>query len=404
MKKDIENKIIFTVTQLSNVLKTLLEEAFQEVWVEGEISNLKLYSSGHIYFVLKDEESQIKGIIFRDTIKKLKFSLENGLKVVCYGRIEYYSPRGEINLISYDVLPKGIGALQLAFKQLKKKLEQEGLFDTKRKKPIPLLPQRIGVVTSPDGAAIRDILTVIRRRFANVEIILYPVKVQGEGAKEEIAEGIRFLNEKFPDLDVLLIGRGGGSVEDLWAFNEEIVARAIANSKIPTISCVGHEIDYTIADYVADLRAPTPSAAAEIVVKNKEDLLHKIENLKIRLLQNIKQVFKIYYHKLERLANSRVLLEPRIFYEDKIRKILDLENKIFVFIKHYLEVKTHKVNLLKEKLNLLSPQNVLSRGYAVVWCRDHIINDISKLRTNDEVKVQLYNGVFFSTVNKIVKN
>ncbi|MFN3550852.1 MAG: exodeoxyribonuclease VII large subunit [Endomicrobiia bacterium] len=398
-----ENKIVFTVTQLSNILKTLVEEAFQEVWVEGEISNLKSYSSGHMYFILKDEESQIKGIIFRDVIKKLKFSLENGLKVVCYGRIEYYNPRGEINLIVYDITPKGIGALQLAFEQLKKKLEQEGLFDVKRKKQIPLLPQRIGVVTSPDGAAIRDILTVIRRRFANVEIILYPVKVQGETAKEEIAEGIRFLNENFPYLDVLLIGRGGGSIEDLWAFNEEIVARAIAESKIPTISCVGHEIDYTIADYVADLRAPTPSAAAEIVVKNKEDLIHKIENLKIRLIQNIRQVFKIYYNRLERLTNSRVLVYPKIFYEDKVQKIIDLENKIFVFLKHYLEVKYHKLNLLKEKLNLLSPQNVLLRGYAIVYYKDRVLNDINKLKLKDEVKVLLHNGEFVSVINKIMK-
>lgn len=403
MNKTTENKIIFTVTQLSNILKTLVEEAFQEVWVEGEISNLKSYSSGHIYFILKDETSQIKGVVFRDVTKRIKFSLDNGLKVVCYGRIEYYNPRGEINLIVYDITPKGIGALQLAFEQLKKKLEKEGLFDVKRKKKIPLLPQRIAVITSPDGAAIRDILTVIRRRFANVEIILYPVKVQGETAKEEIAEGIRFLNEKFPYLDVLLIGRGGGSIEDLWAFNEEIVARAIADSKIPTISCVGHEIDYTIADYVADLRAPTPSAAAEIVVKNKEELVHKIENLKIRLIQNIKQVFKIYYSKLERLSNSRILLYPKIFYEEKVQKIIDLEKKIFVFFKHYLEMKNHKLNLLKEKLNLLSPKNVLLRGYAIVWHNGHVVNDINKLNLSDEVKVRLYNGEFTSVINRVIK-
>ncbi len=403
MNKTTENKIVFTVTQLSNILKTLVEEAFQEVWVEGEISNLKSYSSGHIYFILKDETSQIKGVVFRDVTKRIKFSLDNGLKVVCYGRIEYYNPRGEINLIVYDITPKGIGALQLAFEQLKKKLEKEGLFDVKRKKKIPLLPQRIAVITSPDGAAIRDILTVIRRRFANVEIILYPVKVQGETAKEEIAEGIRFLNEKFPYLDVLLIGRGGGSIEDLWAFNEEIVARAIADSKIPTISCVGHEIDYTIADYVADLRAPTPSAAAEIVVKNKEELVHKIENLKIRLIQNIKQVFKIYYSKLERLSNSRILLYPKIFYEEKVQKIIDLEKKIFVFFKHYLEMKNHKLNLLKEKLNLLSPKNVLLRGYAIVWHNGHVVNDINKLNLSDEVKVRLYNGEFTSVINRVIK-
>ncbi|MEN3013781.1 MAG: exodeoxyribonuclease VII large subunit [Endomicrobiia bacterium] len=399
-----KEKIVLTVSQLSNILKTLVEEAFQEVYVEGEISNLKTYSSGHIYFSLKDEKAQIKCVIFKDFYEKLKFKLENGLKVICYGRIDYYSARGEIDLIVYDVTPKGIGELQLAFEQLKKKLEQEGLFDSKRKKQIPLLPQRIGVVTSPDGAAIRDILTVIRRRFANVEIVLYPVKVQGETAKDEIAEGIRFLNENFPYLDVLLVGRGGGSIEDLWAFNEEIVARAIAASKIPIISCVGHEIDYTIADYVADLRAPTPSAAAEIVVKSKEELAHKIENFKIRLFQYLRQIFRFYYTKLKNLENSRVLKNPHIFYEDKIKKILDYEDDLIFYIKHYLEKYNSKLKLLKEKLLLLSPQNILSRGYAIVWYKGNILKDTKMLIEKEEVKVQLYKGSFISAVKSIIHN
>jgi len=397
-----KEKIILTVSQLSDILKGLVEEAFYEVWVEGEISNLKTYSSGHVYFLLKDEKAQIKGIIFRETTKKFKFKLENGLKVICYGRIEYYSPRGEVNLIVYDITPKGIGELQLAFEQLKKKLEQEGLFDPKRKRPIPLLPQRIGVVTSPYGAAIRDILTVIRRRFANVEVILYPVKVQGEGAKEEIAEGIRFLNEHFPYLDVLLIGRGGGSIEDLWAFNEEIVARAIFASKIPTISCVGHEIDYTIADFVADLRAPTPSAAAEIVVKSKEELIHRIESLRIRLLQHVKQTFRLYYHRFQKLTTSRVLNNPQIFYEDKIQKVLDFESKILVSVKHYIEINWHILNLLKQKLYLLSPENILSRGYAIIWHNNKILKDTKKVKKDNELKVRVYKGEFTAKVKDII--
>lgn len=397
-----KDKIILSVSELSNILNSLISEAFQEVYVEGEISNLKTYSSGHMYFLLKDEKAQIRGIIFRDVAVKFKFKLENGLKVICYGRIEYYSPRGEINFIVYEVTPKGIGELQLAFEQLKKKLEQEGLFDPKRKKAIPLLPQRIGVVTSPDGAAIRDILTVIKRRFANVEIILYPVKVQGDTAKDEIAEGIKFLNEKFPYLDVLLIGRGGGSIEDLWAFNEEVVARAIAASKIPTISCVGHEIDYTIADYVADLRAPTPSAAAEIVVKSKEDLIHRVESLKIRLLQHIRQTFRFYYHRFIQLSKSRVLSNPRVIYEDKIQKILDFENKLLTFLKHYIELKFNKLSLMKEKLNLLSPNNILSRGYAIVWYKNKALKDTKLLKKDSEVKIQLYKGKFTSVIKEIL--
>ncbi|MCS7231703.1 MAG: exodeoxyribonuclease VII large subunit [Elusimicrobiota bacterium] len=399
-----KGKIILTVSQLNELLKNLIEEAFQEIYVEGEISNLRPYSSGHIYFSLKDEKSQIKSIMFRDYYNQLKFKLENGLKVICYGRIDYYLVRGEVNLVVYEITPKGIGELQLAFEQLKKKLEKEGLFDAKRKRPIPLLPQRIGIVTSPDGAAIRDILTVIRRRFANVEIILYPVKVQGETAKDEIVEGIRFLNENFPYLDVLLVGRGGGSIEDLWAFNEEIVARAIAASKIPVISCVGHEIDYTIADFVADLRAPTPSAAAEIVVKSKEELYHKIENLKIRLIQHIKQVIKFYSTKLKNLQENRVLRTPHIFYEDKIKEILDYENDILLHIKHYLDKMTNKINLYKEKILLLSPQNTLARGYAIVWHKGHILKDASILNEKDEVKVQLCKGSFVSTVKTIIKD
>lgn len=399
-----KEKIILTVSQLNNLLKTLVEEAFQEVYVEGEISNLKSYSSGHLYFSLKDEKAQIKCILFKDVSKKLRFKLENGLKVVCYGRVDYYAVRGEIDLIVYEVTPKGLGELQLAFEQLKKKLEKEGLFDEKRKRKIPLLPQRIGVVTSPDGAAIRDILTVIRRRFANVEIILYPVKVQGETAKDEIVEGIRFLNENFPHLDVLLVGRGGGSIEDLWAFNEEIVARAIAASKIPVISCVGHEIDYTIADFVADLRAPTPSAAAELVVKSKEDLMHKIENLKIRLLQHVKQILKFYSTKLKNLQESRVLKSPKIFYEDKIKEVLDLESDILLHTKHYLEKLSNKLSLYKEKLLLLSPQNILARGYAIVWYKKHILKDINLLNEKDEVEVEIYNGRFVSVVKTITRN
>lgn len=398
-----KDKVILTVSQLSNILENLIEEAFREIYVEGEISNLKSYSSGNFYFSLKDEKSQIKCIIFRDTINKIKFRLEDGLHIVCYGRIDYYPPRGEVNLIVYDITPKGIGALQLAFEQLKKKLEQEGLFDQKRKKKIPLLPQYIGVVTSPDGAAIRDILTVVKRRFANVHIILYPVKVQGDTAKNEISEGIRFMNENFPNLDVLLVGRGGGSIEDLWAFNEEVVARAIAASKIPVISCVGHEIDYTISDYVADLRAPTPSAAAEIVVKSKEELIHKIENYKIRLLQNLKQLLKFYQDKITRISRIRFFYTPQVFYEDKAKALLDVEKKLYIIFKYNLEKVINKLNLLREKFNLLSPQNILARGYSIVWKDGKIIKDVRDLKKDDEVKIQLYKGEFISKV-KLINN
>jgi exodeoxyribonuclease VII large subunit len=397
----IEEKNVLTVTQLNTILKNLLEETFREIYVEGEVSNCKIYSSGHIYFSLKDNTSQIQCIIFRDINKNLKFKITDGLKLICYGRIDLYLPRGEHRFIIYDVIPKGVGALQLAFEQLKKKLEAEGLFDNKLKKKIPFLPQKIGVITSPHGAAIRDILSVIRRRFANVEILLYPVKVQGEGAAEDIAEGIKFLNTNFSEIEVILLGRGGGSIEDLWAFNEEIVARAIVNSKIPIISCVGHEIDYTIADYVSDLRAPTPSAAAELVVKNKQEIIDRINNYKIRLVQSIKHKFNQYYYRIRTVTNSKFFIKPKIFFEDKEQHIIELENRINIFIKHFLEKKFQETNLLKQKLKLLSPENVLSRGYSIVWLKDKILKDKKDIKEEDEVKVQLFKGKFVARVKEI---
>jgi exodeoxyribonuclease VII large subunit len=397
----IDEKNVLTVTQLNLILKNLLEETFREIYVEGEVSNFKEYSSGHWYFSLKDENSQIQCIIFRDITKNFKFKINNGMKIICYGRIDLYLPRGEHRFIIYDVIPKGIGALQLAFEQLKKKLELEGLFDEKRKRKIPFLPQKIGVITSPDGAAIRDILSVIRRRFANVEILLYPVKVQGDGAAEEIANGIKFLNTNFPEIEVILLGRGGGSIEDLWAFNEEIVARAVVGSKIPIISCVGHEIDYTITDYVADLRAPTPSAAAELVVKNKDEILDKLRNYKTRLVQSVKQCVNEYFYKLKELLRSKIFVNPLILFEDKEQYITDLENRLNIFIKHFLENKFHKIELLKQKLKLLSPGNILSRGYAIVWLGNKILKNKNDAKLNDEIKVQLFNGDIIAEVKDI---
>lgn len=387
-----EEKNILTVTQLNTILKNLLEEAFQQVYVEGEVSNCKEYSSGHIYFSLKDETSQIQCLIFQQVKKNLKFEINNGMKVVCYGRINLYIPRGEHRLIVYEVIPKGVGALQLAFEQLKQKLQKEGLFDESRKRKIPFLPQKIGVVTSPSGAAIRDIISVIRRRFANVEILLYPVKVQGEGAASDIAEGIRFLNDNFPELEVLLVGRGGGSIEDLWAFNEEVVARAVANSKIPIISCVGHEIDYTITDYVSDLRAPTPSAAAELVVKNKDEIYDKLRSYCIRLQQSIKSKFNSSVIRLKNIINSRVMKRPQLLFEDKLQYVSDIEQKIGELVKNILSKKRHKFELLSQKLNLLSPENILSRGYAIVWENEKVVKRCSMIRRGDNLKIQFFDG------------
>ncbi len=283
----IPERKIYTVAELSAGIKALLEGKFPDVWVTGEISNFRGAGSGHLYFTLKDESAQLRAVCFRNQARYLKFKPADGLAVIARGRLSAYEARGEYQLVVDYLEPAGLGALQVAFEQLKKKLAREGLFDPARKKPLPALPRAVGIVTSPHGAAVRDIIRVLHRRFRNMDIYLYPVKVQGEGAAEEIAEGIAYFN-RHPLAGALIVGRGGGSVEDLWAFNEETVVRAIAASEVPVISAVGHETDFTLADFAADLRAPTPSAAAELVVRPKDELISELENRMRRLAHSLR--------------------------------------------------------------------------------------------------------------------
>src|SRR3954453_6477415 len=273
---------VFSVTEVTVRVRDLLEAEFFEVWVEGELSNCRVWNTGHLYFTLKDGASQIKGVIFRSALRYLKFKPADGLRVVARGRVSVYEPKGEYQLVCEHLEPHGLGALQLAFDQLKKRLQDEGLFDAARKRPLPSLPRKIGIVTSLDGAAIRDIIKVLRRRYANAHLVICPARVQGEDAAPEIARALRQI-ARVPGVDVVIVGRGGGSIEDLWAFNEEAVARAIARVPVPVISAVGHETDVTIADFVADLRAPTPSAAAELVVSAKDEFCGRIDRLHDRL-------------------------------------------------------------------------------------------------------------------------
>jgi exodeoxyribonuclease VII large subunit len=273
---------ILTVSELTGQVRALLEDRFIEVWVEGEISNSRVWNTGHMYFTLKDTGAQIKGVMFRSALRGLRFAPQDGLRVVARGRVSVYDPKGEYQLVCEHLEPEGLGALQLAFDQLKQRLSAEGLFDIRRKRPLPVLPRKIGVVTSLDGAAIRDIVHVLRRRYPNAHIVIRPTRVQGEGSAAEIATAISAIG-RVPSVDVVIIGRGGGSIEDLWAFNEEVVARAIADCPVPTISAVGHEADVTIADFVADLRAPTPSAAAEMVVARKDEFGAHIDRLSHRV-------------------------------------------------------------------------------------------------------------------------
>lgn len=391
---------VYTVSELTEEVKDLIERSYPSLWVEGEISNLSMPMSGHAYWTLKDETSQIKAVMFKSDLEKIGFQLEQGMKVIVFGRLTIYRARGEYQIIVEQVHPKGIGILQMRFEQLKKKLEAEGYFDHARKKKIPYLPKCIGIVTSPVGAAIRDILKILERRYRNLHIIIYTARVQGEGSAEEIAEGIRYLNT-IKGIDVLIVGRGGGSLEDLWAFNEECVARAIFNSRIPVISAVGHEIDFTIADFVADLRAPTPSAAAELVVKNREDLLGTVVALEQRFA-------RASFHYIEGLRNSiellaHKLIDPRKRFNEIRERLDDIADRVINGIRKMIDVRREILSGRSQSLNALSPLAVLERGYSITFKGKtlEVVKKASQVNVGDEVLIKLMKGELNCEVKKI---
>jgi exodeoxyribonuclease VII large subunit len=428
---------IYTVSELTREIKKQLEGEFYDVWVAGELSNFKSHSSGHYYFTLKDERSQLAAVMFRSDNRTLKFRPADGLMVLARGFITLYEPQGKYQLQVAQLEPRGKGALQLAFEQLKEKLAREGLFAPERKRPLPQLPKRIGIVTSPSGAAIRDICRILHRRFPNLEVLLYPAQVQGDLAAFEIATGVQVLN-RLGGFDVLIVGRGGGSMEDLQPFNEESVARAIASSKIPVISAVGHETDFTIADFVADVRAPTPSAAAEMVVARKEDMAERVENLGRRLedglrfrLQSLSgRVARLTEHRSflavrhqvvlraqqadEALLRCHSLLERRL--GDASRELVSLRHRLEAFRldRRVAETQTrldHLQVLLEARvragltaarqrlgedgarLSALSPLAVLGRGYSLTWdATGRLLRDASAARPGDALRVTLHRG------------
>ena len=402
MQNGQKEKHIYSVSELTRYIRVMIEDSFPGVWVEGEISNFILHSSGHMYFSLKDATSIIKCAMFKRANEKLKFSLKSGMKVIAFGSLSVYEARGDYQLIVEEVEPKGIGALQLQFQQLKEKLQKEGLFDEARKVPIPFLPTRIGVVTSPTGAAIQDILNIARRRFSNVEIIINPVKVQGADAKDEIAAAVRQFN-KLKNIDVMIVGRGGGSLEDLWPFNEEVVARAIFESEIPVISAVGHEIDFTISDFVADFRAPTPSAAAELVIPKKEDLVNLINKETERLNNAIFGKLDILKERLNRLKSSYILRQPLNYIIQQEQRIDDLRKDIFLRIGHIVNIYGEKFNRIDSKLEAFNPTAILKRGYSITTrIPDSIIvKDALSLNKGDIVETRLGKGKFKSRVEEI---
>ena len=400
--KNQKEKHIYTVSELTRYIRGLLEDSFPALWVEGEISNCTYHSSGHMYFSLKDAGSVVQCAMFKRSNEKLKFKLKDGMKVISFGKISVYEPRGSYQLIVEEMEPKGIGALQLQFQQLKERLQKEGLFDQAHKVAIPHLPTKVGIVTSPTGAAIQDILNIARRRFSNVEIILYPVRVQGEGAKDEIATAIRDFN-KLKNIDVMIVGRGGGSLEDLWAFNEEVVARAIYDSEIPVISAVGHEIDYTIADFVADLRAPTPSAAAELVIPKKEDLIAAINTHTTRLRNALTNMVDMFAHRLATLRESYALKQPLKMVEQYEQMIDDLRKDLAIRVDHLVQMRGQDFNVLAQTLEALSPLAILNRGYSITSrvSDGRIVKDAAGLNTGDRVETKLGKGKFTSRVEEI---
>ncbi len=397
---------ILSVSELNEYIKLVLEqdELLMNVHVKGEISNFtNHYKTGHLYFSLKDAGGAVKAVMFRTNAVKLKFMPENGMKVLLSGRVGVFPRDGQYQIYVDAIEPDGIGALALAFEQLKEKLQKEGLFDSSRKKPLPQMPMKIGVITSPTGAAIRDILNILKRRFPLAEVFLYPALVQGSAAAADLVRGIQYFNRE-KNADVLIIGRGGGSLEDLWAFNEEVLVRAVAASELPIISAVGHETDFTLCDFAADRRAPTPSAAAELAVPNAEDLRYTIETHALRLRRAMTGKLSLLSERLQRLSSSRVMQTPQAVIDDKRMALLSEEKRLSDQMCSILREKQMKMSENAAKLNALNPLAVLMRGYSAVFSEEgKVVTSVNGLQTGDHLTLQMADGKLISSVETILK-
>ncbi len=389
-----------SITEINEIVKNILENdvMLKEVYIKGEISNLKYHSRGHIYFSLKDETSKINAVFF-NVGNQLLFTPKDGDSVLIRGRINVYAVSGSYQIVVSEMKQDGIGNLYILFEELKKRLEFEGLFDSSHKKKIPRFPEKIGIITSKEGAAVKDIITTINRRYPLCEIYLFPSLVQGVGAKENIVKMIERANKT--DIDVLIIGRGGGSIEDLWAFNEEIVARTIYDSNIPIISAVGHEIDYTIADFVADLRAPTPTAAAELAVKNIEDIESYLSDATLRMDKSLLNLVNKYHEKLKSYKINYILNNPLKMYDLKIEKLKSYQEKLKNVYNNNFNNLNNKLENIKIKLELLNPQNILKKGYSIVKIDDKIISSTKKVKIGNELNIILNEGKVIAEVKGI---
>lgn len=420
------NNEYITISELTRYIKGIIDnnEFLNKVYIKGEISNFKNHTRGHYYFTLKDEKSRVNAVMFASSVKNIKFIPNDGMKVLVTGRISVYEATGGYQIYVDDMVEDGVGNLYVAFEQLKEKLGKEGLFDVAHKKKIRKVPRKIGIITASTGAAIKDILTTIKRRFPVCETILFPSLVQGEKAKEDIVRNIELANTY--DLDTLIVGRGGGSIEDLWPFNEEIVARAIYNSKIPVISAVGHEIDYTIADFVADLRAPTPTAAAELAVPDITTILSYLDTAKVRSSNAISNLCDSKRMLLNKLEDSYILKRPMAIYEAKEQKLDNLIDnlrnainkkieikkvKLFELTNSYvfynpdivLGVKRNNLENVIHKLEILNPLNTLKRGYTITRFNDKIITNASIVKKDDIITVEFVDGVVKSKILEVDK-
>lgn len=393
---------VYSVGQLNAYVKNILDsdENLAHIFVTGEISNYKAHYSGHLYMTIKDESAAIKAVMFAGNASRLRFAPENGMKVLIFGTVSLFPRDGSYQLYINDMQPDGIGALNVAFEQLKKKLSAEGLFSEEHKKKLPQFPQKIGVVTSETGAALQDILNVLRRRYPIAEVVIKPCKVQGEGAAQDIAFAIDTFN-KFNAADVLIVGRGGGSVEDLWAFNEEIVARVVYNSKIPVISAVGHETDYTICDFVADFRAPTPSAAAECAVPDILELKSALLINRQRMFSIAKNIIESERNKLAVIKKNTGLSDPKTKLEDERRELVFLSEKLYSLTELIIGSNKAKLAALAGKLDALSPLSVISRGYALASRGNKIITKTEDLSIGEAVTVNISDGSFNAVVTDI---
>lgn len=404
MEKKEQDTRIYSVSEINLEVKSVLSrhDTFKDVWVRGEISNFTHHMGRHMYFILKDDKCQVRCAMFKSANAKLDFTPEEGLEVLCRGGVSLFAERGDYQIVITDMLPSGIGTLYLAFDKLKSRLMEEGLFDEELKKPIPFLPSRVGIVTSSEGAALRDILTVIYDRFPNMNILLAPTPVQGRGAADKIAEAIHTMDRQ--DVDVIIVGRGGGSIEDLWCFNEEVVARAIFSAKTPVISAVGHETDVLISDFVADLRAPTPSAAAEMAVPRKEDMVCRLQDEKRRCVSALKTCLQEYRLRLERESRTLIFTRPEILLED-LYQMLDINSKaLHRNMREMLKVYSQELKNQRERLKALGPLGIMERGYCAVIDKDGAtISRVEDIACGDRLKLKMIDGELDAKVIEVKK-